>query len=77
MYFNDQSVHIISYTYTTPISTKIFNNIIMLQDLKSERLKVPIYNKAGHGIPVTGDLNIINNTSLVRCVHQRAEISWV
>jgi recombinational DNA repair protein RecR len=49
----------------------------MLQDLKSERLKVPIYNKAGHGIPVTGDLNIINNTSLVRCVHQRAEISWV
>ena len=47
----------------------------MLQDLKSERLKVPIYNKAGHGIPVTGDLNIINNTSLVKCVHQRAEIS--
>ena len=72
-YFKDQSVPIISYTYTKPIATKIFNYKRVLQDLDIDDFKSKppdctcassqfTYNPAGHVI--TGDLNIVNNTSL-------------
>ena len=72
-YFKDQSVPIISYDYTIPIATKIFNYKHVLHDLNIDDFKSKprdctcasfpfIYNLAGHVI--TGDLNIINNTSL-------------
>ena len=65
-YFKDQSAPIISYAYTTPIPTKIFNYKV-LQDLNIDDFKSKpsnctcacspfIYNPAG--------LNIINNISL-------------
>ena len=72
-YFKDQSVPIISYTYTTPIATKIFNYKQVLQDLNINDFKSKppdctcasspfVYDPAGHVI--TGDLNIISNISL-------------
>jgi hypothetical protein len=72
-YFKDQSVPIISYAYTLPIATKIFNYKHVLHDLNIDHFKSKppdctcasspfIYNSAGHVI--TGDLNITNNTSL-------------
>ena len=68
-YFKDQSVHIISYSYATPIATKILNWKSVLQDLNiydfnykpSDCVSVSslfIYNSAGQVI--TGELNIIN-----------------
>jgi len=72
-YFKDQSLSIISYTYTIPIATQIFNYKKVFQDLNIDDFmsKRPectcastpfIYNLAGYVI--TGDLNIFNNTSL-------------
>ena len=72
-YFKDQSVPIISYTYTTPIATKVFNYKHVLQGLNIDdyKSKPPdctcanspfMYNPTGHVI--TGDLNIVTNTSL-------------
>ena len=72
-YFKDQPVSIISYTYTTPIATQIFNYKKALHDLNIDDFKSKrpdctcasstfIYNLAGYVI--TGDFNIFNNTSL-------------
>ena len=72
-YFKDQSVPIISYVYTRPIASKMFNYKHVLRDINIDdfKYKTPdctcasfpfIYNPTGHVI--TGDLNIINNTSL-------------
>ena len=72
-YFKDQSVPIISYTYTSPIAPKIFNHKRVLQDLNIDDFKAkppdcscnssPFkYSPAGHVI--TGDLNIIDNKPL-------------
>jgi len=72
-YFKNQSVPIISYTYTTPIATKLFHYKKVLYDLNIDDFKSKppdcacssfqfIYNPAGQVI--TGDLNIIINTSL-------------
>ena len=72
-YFKDQSVPIISYDYTIPIATKIFNYKHVLHDLNIDDFNSKpldctcasfpfIYNPTGHVI--TGDLNIINNTCL-------------
>jgi len=72
-YFKDQFVPIISYAYTIPIATKIFNYKHVLHDLNTDDFKSKspdctcasspfIYNPAGHVI--TGYLKIINNTSL-------------
>jgi hypothetical protein len=72
-YFKDKSVPIISYTYTTPIATKIFNYKHVLKNLSMDDYKSkppdctcessPFkYNPAGHVI--TGDLNIVENISL-------------
>jgi len=72
-YFKDNYMPIISYTYTTPMATKIFNYKMALQDLNIDDFKSKppdstcarspfIYNPAGHVI--TDDLIIINNTSL-------------
>ena len=68
----DYSVPIISFTYTTPIATKIFNYKKVLQDFiiddfKSKspdctRATCPfIYNPTGHVITV--DLNMIKKAS--------------
>jgi len=65
-YFKDQSVPIISYAYTIPIATKIFNYKHALHDPNIPDCTCAsspfIYNPAGHVI--TGYLKIINNTSL-------------
>ena len=72
-YFKDQTVPIISYTYTTPIATKIFNYKQVLQDLSIDDFKSKppdctcasspfVYDPTGHVI--TGDLSIISNVSL-------------
>ena len=72
-YFKDQSIPIISYTYTTPIAAKIFSYTTVLQDLNIDHsMYMPpdwtcasspfINNPSGH--VVTGDLNITNNTCL-------------
>ena len=71
--FKDQSISIIFNTYTKPVATEIFSYKELLQDLNidASKSKSPdctctsspfIYNPAGH--VTTGDLNIINNTSL-------------
>ena len=68
-YFKDQSVPIISYAYTIPIATKIFNCKHVLHDLNIDDVKSKppgctcanspfIYNPTGHVI------TIINNTLL-------------
>ena len=73
LYSKNQSVPIISYTYTIHIATKIFNCQKVLYDLNiiDFKSKHPdcicarspfIYNPAGHII--TDDHIIINNTSL-------------
>jgi len=72
-YFKDQSVSMISYAYTIPIASKTFNYKRVLHDLIIDDFKSKppdctcasssfVYNPAGHAI--TGDLKIINNTSL-------------
>ena len=72
-YSKDQSVPIISYAYAVPIASTIFNNKHVLHDLNIDDFKSKptdctcasspfIYNLTGHAI--TGDLTIINNTSL-------------
>jgi len=72
-YFKDQSVSIISNTYTKPIATEIFNYKEVLQDLNidASKSKPPdctctrspfIYIPAGHVI--TCNLRIINTASL-------------
>jgi hypothetical protein len=66
-------VPIISYVYTRPIASKKFNYKHVLRDLNIDDFKSKppdctcasspfIYNQTGHVI--TGDLKIINNTSL-------------
>ena len=73
--FKDRSMPIISYAYTRPIASTFFNYIHVLRDLNIDDFKnkppdctcasSPIdiyYNPTGHVI--TGDLKIINNTSL-------------
>ena len=73
LYSKNQSVPIISYTYTIHIATKIFNCQKVLYDLNiiDFKSKHPdcicarspfIYNPAGHVL--TDDHNIINNISL-------------
>ena len=72
-YFKDQSVPIISYTYTTPIASKVFNYKQVLHGLNIDDLKSKppdcschnspfVYNPAGHVI--TGDLNVVTDLSL-------------
>ena len=72
-YFKDQSSPIISYTYTIPVASKIFNHTKVLQNLNINDLKSKPpdctcshslfnYNPAGHVI--TGDLNIVKNDKL-------------
>jgi hypothetical protein len=72
-YFKDQSVPIISYAYTRPIASKMFNYKHVLRDLNIDDFKSKspdctcaispfIYYPTSHII--TGDLKIINNTSL-------------
>ena len=68
-YVKDQSVPIVSYVYTRPIASKIFNYKDVLRDLNIDGFKSKppectcasspfIYNPTGHVI--TGDLKIIN-----------------
>ena len=70
--------------YTTPIATKIFNykNVLLDLNIAVFKFKPPdctcasspfIYNPAGHDI--TGDINILNNTSLRDVFAQRTDIS--
>jgi hypothetical protein len=72
-YFKDQSVPIISYVYTRPIASKCFNYKHVLHNLNIHDFKSKppdctcasspfIYNPTGRVI--TGDLKVINNTSL-------------
>ena len=76
-YFQNQSVPIISYSYTKTIAPKIFNYHQALQGLDmDEYLKNPltcdcsnspyIYNPSGHVI--TGDLNIIQHENLRKVI---------
>ena len=72
-YFKHQSAPKISYSYTRPIASKIFNYKQSLQDWRftnhdvhnpscSCSLSQFLYSPAGH--IVTGDLNIIRNKQL-------------
>ena len=72
-YLKDQSVPIISYDYTRPIASKCFNYKHVLHNLNIDNFKYKppectcasspfTYNPTGHVI--TGDLKVINNTSL-------------
>ena len=72
-YFKDQCVPIISHVYTRPIASTCFNKKHVLHNLNIDGFKsMPpdctctsspfIYNPTGHVI--TGDLKVINNTSL-------------
>ena len=76
-YFKNQSVPIVSYSYTNSIGRKIFNYKEALQDINIEEyLKNPLtcdcshspfqYNPSGHVI--TGDLNIIQHESLRKLI---------
>ena len=76
-YFKNQSVPIVSYSYTNSIGRKIFNYKEALQDINIEKyLKNPLtcdcshspfqYNPPGHVI--TGDLNIIQHESLRKVI---------
>jgi len=55
--FKDKSDLIICHSYTTPIETKIFNYKHVVHDLN-------IDGSESKPPDITGDLNIINNTSL-------------
>jgi hypothetical protein len=79
-YVKDQSVPIISYTYAIPIPSNIFNHKHVLHDLNIDDFKSKppgctcasspfIYNPTGH--VMSGDLKIINNTSLRDVFRQR------
>ena len=72
-YFEQQSAPLISYTYTRPIATKIFNHKRVLKNLILEDIKSKppscscssspfMYSPVGH--VVTGDLTIIKNEQL-------------
>ena len=76
-YFKNQSVPIVSYSYTNSIGRKIFNYKEALQDINiKEYIKNPLtcdcshspfqYNPSGHVI--TGDLNIIQHESLRKVI---------
>ena len=76
-YFKNQSVPIVSYSYTNSIGRNIFNYKEALQDINIEEyLKNPLtcdcshspfqYNPSGHVI--TGDLNIIQHESLRKVI---------
>ena len=76
-YFKNQSVPIVSYSYTNSIGRKIFNYKEALQDINIEEyIKNPLtcdcfhspfqYNPSGHVI--TGDLNIIQHESLRKVI---------
>ena len=76
-YFKNQSVPIVSYSYTNSIGRKICNYKEALQDINIEEyLKNPLtcdcshspfqYNPSGHVI--TGDLNIIQHESLRKVI---------
>ena len=76
-YFKNQSVPIVSYSYTNSIGRKIFNYKEALQDINIEEyLKNPLtcdcshspfqYNPSGHVI--TGDLNIIQHENLRKVI---------
>ena len=76
-YFKNQSVPIVSYSYTNSIGRKIFNYKEALQDINIEEyLKNPLtcdfshspfqYNPSGHVI--TGDLHIIQHESLRKVI---------
>ena len=76
-YFKNQSVPIVSYSYTNSIGRKMFNYKEALQDINIEEyLKNPLtcdcshspfqYNPSGHVI--TGDLNIIQHESLRKVI---------
>ena len=78
-YFKNQSVPIVSYSYTNNIGRKIFNYKEALKDINIEEyLKDPLtcdcshspsqYNPSGHVI--TGDLNIIQHES------PKGDFSW-
>ena len=72
-YFKNQSVPIVSYSYTKTISSRIFNHKMTLQNLNIEEyLKSPLtcdcttspFNYSPSGHVITGDLNIIENELL-------------
>ena len=72
-YFKNQSVPIVSYSYTKTIGSRIFNHKKTLQNLNIEEyLKCPLtcdctsspFNYSPSGHVITGDLNIIENESL-------------
>ena len=73
-YFKNQSVPIVSYSYTNIIGRKMFNYKEALQDINIEEyLKNPLtcdfpfqYNPSGHVI--TGDLNSIQHESLRKVI---------
>ena len=78
-YLKNQSVPIVSYSYTNSIGRKMFNYKEALQDIKIEEyIKNPLtcdcshspfqYNPSGHVI--TGDLNIIQHES------PKGDFSW-
>ena len=78
-YFKNQSVPIVSYSYTNSIGRKMFNYKEALQDINIEEyLKNPLtcdcshspfqYNPSGHVI--TGDLNINQHES------PKGDFSW-
>ena len=78
-YLKNQSVPIVSYSYTNNIGRKIFNYKEALKDINIEEyLKNPLtcdcshspsqYNPSGHVI--TGDLNIIQHES------PKGDFSW-
>jgi hypothetical protein len=76
-YFSNQSIPIVSYTYTKPIASRIFNYKKVLQDFKFDNQNSNsqtmmdscscsrsnfMYGPVGHVI--TGDLAIVNNSKL-------------
>ena len=73
LYFKNKETPLISYTYSTPVASKIFNYKKVLQSLDLEDFKAHppsctcssspfLYSPAGH--VVTGDLNIVENVQL-------------
>ena len=72
-YFKNKETPLISYTYSTPVASKIFNYKEVLQSLDLDDFKAHppsctcssspyLYSPAGH--VVTGDLNIVENEQL-------------
>jgi len=72
-YFKGKSITIISYSYTQPIASTIFNYRKVLQNLKIDDFKAKPPDCSCHNSPfnyshsghvITGDLNIVENESL-------------